>query len=163
MIIRNERDLVALQAFKFAGKQLQPGDGFRATSTHARLLCAMGRAAPVVQIEVISEPTPAPSAATPVPTTDPAGVHVPTTEPEAPAAPVQVVAPAAAPAPAAEPDASIQELQAQPQEASPAVAQPSVAEQVAAEPTPVAATSTPAADPAATATRTRRARGASQA
>lgn len=157
MIIRNERDLVALQAFKFAGKQLQPGEQFRAVSSHARLLVAMGRAAPVVGIETVAPAAPA------------AMVHTPPLEP------VKIEADTADPVESQQSSAETSEQANEPQqEASQAVAAPEVApvadaalsapgaEQVESTANPIAATQAPAADDPTPATRARRTRGASQ-
>lgn len=153
MIIRNERDLVALQAFKFAGRRLEPGDPFKAMSTHARLLIAMGRATDIVATVDAGLPQ----------------------NPYVPIAPLRQAQPPAAPptAEVAPPIAAAPAVDEQPaevptQEASPAAAAPEVAtapaEAVAAEAAPAAvgATETPAAEPA-TATRARRARASTQA
>lgn len=152
MIIRNLRDLVALEAFKFAGRQLQPGDPFQAMSTHARLLIAMGRATDIVATVAGLPQNPY--------------VFVP---PVAPPAEPPVAAPAvdAAPAPAevAPPAVIEQAAEVPPQEASQAAAAPEVGAPAAdadAAPAAVGATETPAAEPAA-ATRKRRAPASTQA
>lgn len=150
MIIRNMRDLVALEAFKFAGRHLQPGDPFQAASTHARLLIAMGRATTFV----------APEPVVGLPQNPYVGVP-----PVAPLAPAE-----AAPAPAeAAPQAVIEQAAEVPSpEASQAEDAPAVAPPVAdapaadAAPAAVGATEAPAAEPVA-ATRKRRAPASQQA